>query len=204
MNSLREELGGTPDTRPTPFTLLCPPGWRRVSATSLAEHAGAAALESTLREAARPDLLLQWRRLQASYRTAVRDAGVFRAYLAPQLDGIPLPAVLLVAPLVLPGTTPWDAALRRIARTADVVDAPFTETPMWMWRTPERFADAHSVMVGQSSHYVVPAPEAAARRALHFHFTVLVADDPGARELIEPLLATGDLIMSTMRWKAGA
>jgi len=200
MNSLREELGGAPVTTATPYTLLCPPGWRRLPAAALADDAMTASALAQLKAAGRPDLIIQFRGMLARYRAAVRESGAFQAYLAPLADGIPLPAVMLVSPFVLPETTTWEMALPRIARGAAVADADFTETPMWVWRGSESTGDEGAVMVGRSSHYLVPTAEEGSRRALHFHFTALAADDPQAHALVETLVQIGDLIMSTMRW----
>lgn len=200
MSSLREELGGGQVTTATPYTILCPPGWRRLPAAALADEAMTASAMSQLKAAGRPDLILQFRGMLARYRAAIRQSGAFQAYLAPLADGIPIPAVMLVAPFVLPDTTTWDMALLRLARGAEVVSADFTETPMWVWRQSERTGDEDAAMIGRSSHYLVPTAEEGARRALHFHFTTLVADDPQAHALVEPLVQIGDLIMSTMRW----
>lgn len=201
MSSLREELGGAPVTTATPYTILCPPGWRRMPAAALADDAMTASALSQLKAAGRPDLIVQLRGMLARYRAAIRESGAFQVYLAPRVDdGIPLPAVILVSPFVLPDTVGWTEALVRLSRGAEVVDADFTETPMWVWRADERTGDEHAAMVGRSAHYLVPTAEEGARRALHFHLTVMVADDPHAHALVDPLMATGDLIMSTMRW----
>ncbi len=203
MSSLREELGGAPVTTATPYTILCPPGWRRMPAAALADDAMTSSALAQLKAAGRPDLIVQLRGMLARYRAAIRESGAFQVYLAPLVgEGIPLPAVMLVSPFVLPDTVGWPEALVRLARGAQVDDADFTETPMWVWRAEERTSDEHAGMVGRSAHYLVPASETGARRALHFHFTVMVADDPQAHALVEPLMATGDLIMSTMRWVA--
>lgn len=200
MNALRDELGGSPSTSATPYTLLCPPGWRRMPAAALADDAMTAPALAQLKGAGRADLVLQFRGLLTRYRAAIRESGAFQVYLAPTVDGIPLPATILVSPFVLPSATTWDAALLRLGRGSAVEEADFTETRMWVWSGDERMADDAAVMVGRSTHYLVPTPEDGSRRALHFQLTVLVADSPETRPLVEPLLATGDLIMSTMRW----
>lgn len=201
MSSLREELGGRP-VDPTPFSILCPPGWRRVPPASLAEESLAQPVLDALRAQGRPDLVLQLRSMLARYRRSVKESRAFDAWLAPLVDdGVPMPATLLVSPLVLPSGSAWNAALSRMSKGAQVDLADFTETSMWMWRRDERMADEAAVMVGRATHYIVPTPEADARRALHFQFTVLVADDPEATAMIEPLETVGDLMMSTFMWR---
>ncbi|WEK13555.1 MAG: hypothetical protein P0Y48_14020 [Candidatus Microbacterium phytovorans] len=205
MNSLREELGGEPVTAATPYTLLCPPGWRRIPAAALADDVTVAPVVAQLKASGRPDLVLAFRAMLVRYRGAVRESGAFRAYLAPLADGIPLPAVMLVSPFVLPDTTTWEMALARLARGSAVGDADFTETPMWVWRGSGRTGDDGAVLAGRSSHYLVPTAEPGARRALYFHFTALAADDPQTLALAETLVRVGDLMMGTMRWvHAGA
>lgn len=199
--SLREELSGRP-ADPTPFTILVPPGWRRTPPKTLADEGLAAPVIEALKQGGRPDLVLQLRNLLANYRRSVRESKAFDAWLAPMVDdGVPMPAALMVSPLVLPTGTGWNAVLARMAKGAQVDQADFTETPMWFWRRDERMADAFATLVGRASHYVVPVPEPEGRRALHFQFSVLVADDPAATAMIDPLVTVGDLMMSSMVWR---
>lgn len=203
MSDLRAELGGRPSA-PTPYTILCPPGWQRVPPLALTDGPGPERAVAQLKAAGRADLVLQLRGMLARMRAGIRETKAFDAYIAPLVDDVPLPAGMVVSPFVLPDGITWEQALLRLAKGADVQDADFTETPMWFWRRGETIDDEQRGLEGHVSHYVVPVPDAGgARRALHFTYTVLSAAsaDPADTEAVTvPLRAIGDLMMSTMRW----
>ncbi|MBU4464918.1 MAG: hypothetical protein KKH75_03620, partial [Actinobacteria bacterium] len=119
MTSLREELGARPNAA-TPYTILCPPGWRRVAPSDVADGAAAQSALAAMKSAGRADLVLQVRGMLSRYRAAVRESNAFDAYLAPLIDGVPIPASMIVAPLVLPPGVSWEQALARLSRGADV------------------------------------------------------------------------------------
>ncbi|MDY0910327.1 hypothetical protein [Microbacterium sp. CFBP9034] len=201
MSSLRAELGGSVPP-PTPYSILCPPAWRRVAPSALLEEDTSKALFDTMKGAGRADLVLEMRTMLSQYRRSIRDLNAFDMYLPPLVDGVMIPASLLVSPLVLPTGVDWDAALVRLARGNAVDEADFTETRMWVWRRSDTLRH-DSVELGiRESTYIVPVPEEAAmRRALRFQFTVLVTPGAGADAETERLLALGDLMMSTMNWR---
>lgn len=211
--SLRDELLGRTVTppRPAPYRLLAPAGWQRVPATALADVFGEVAVDR-LKEAGRPDFVLQMRGMISQLRSSLRSTRVFEAYLPPLLDGSPQPAVLTVAPFVRPADVQWEPAVARAARGADIAQPDFTETPMWRWakdNSEQRGSDEPALRT-RAQHYVVPvSTEGDERRGLHFVHTVLVADDPRPalssdeitpKRLTEVLLETGDVILGTFTW----
>ncbi|MFL2000222.1 MULTISPECIES: hypothetical protein [unclassified Microbacterium] len=211
--TLREELIGrrAAPPRPAPYRLLAPAGWRRVPAEVLTDVFGETAVER-LKEAGRPDLVLQMRGMLSQLRRSLRSTHVFEAYLPPTLDGDPQPAVLTVAPFVRPSDVSWAGAVARAARGAEVVQPDFTATPMWRWANDhsDRRGTEEPAIRTRAQHYVVPVGvDASERRGLHFVHTVLAADDtqPALSDdaltptrLTELLLETGDVILSTFRW----
>lgn len=206
--SLRDELAGGV-ARPTPFRILCPPGWRRVTPDELGTELTEVAAER-LKSLGRPDLLLQLRSLAAMQQRSMQRANVLEAYLPPLVDGNPIPAVLTVSSFVLPAGSDWGGALNRLAKGSPIAIADFAETAMWVWTREERFEDAEQPVVrSRVRHFVVPVPEGERpTRALHFVFTVLdTGSEPGQDvdaatdvSFTELLLETADLILSTMRW----
>ncbi|TQJ30147.1 hypothetical protein [Microbacterium sp. SLBN-146] len=201
MTSLRDELGGN-RAAPTPYTILCPPGWRRVPPSAILDDAMTERAAASFESAGRADLVTGLRALMSRFRGAVRESKVFEVYLPPAAEGVMLPATMLVSPFVLPSGVAWETALSRLGRGAAVESAEFTEVPLWRWERAEQMSDDDARLVGRSIHYLVPVPEDDTRRALHFHLTVMTADDPAATELIDPLVTIGDLMMSTFRWLA--
>ena len=214
--SLRDELAGRPAEapRPAPYRILAPAGWQRVPASALPEVFGELAVDR-LKQAGRPDLVLQMRGMLSQLRRQMRSAHVFEAYLPPLIDGTPQPAVLTAAPFVRPVDVPWDAAVARAAGTAEVVEPEFTETFMWRWVKDAAGGPGGAgepTIRTRAHHYVIPvAKDDAERRGLHFVHTVLATDEQVApvspaqvtpARLTEALLDTGDLILSTFRWSA--
>lgn len=196
---------------PASYRLLCPAGWRRVPPAALADVFGEIAV-AKLKEAGRPDLVLQMRGMVSQLRASMRATHVFDAYLPPLIDGNPQPAVLTVAPFARPEGVSWTDAVARAGRNAAVDIPEFTETRMWRWtrdESSERSAEDPAIRT-RVRHYVVPASEdEAERRGLHFVHTVLVADDPHPAisekqatpsRVTEVLLETGDVILGTLRW----
>ncbi|QKJ20695.1 hypothetical protein [Microbacterium hominis] len=200
MTSLRDELGGR-HTAPTPYGILCPPGWRRTHPRELLEGPATEAALARMKAAGRADLVLQTRSMLAQYRRSIEDLKVIELYLPPaDAEAGPLPATLMVSPLVRPATVGWDAALGRLSRGKPVESADFAQTPMWLWRTGDSIRDEHATVATRETHYVVPVPgEEPSRRALRFQFTAL-APDGLASDDVESLIALGDVMMSTMRW----
>lgn len=202
MSTLRDELTGS--VRPTPYTILMPPGWRKVAPSELTSEDAAASSLRAMREAGRPDLVLQVRGMLSRFRASLRESRAFDAYLPPAVDGVMLPAAMLVAPFVLPSGVDWDAAASRMAKGAEVERPDGTETPMLLWRRAEKVADDAATLVGRTSHYLVPVDEPDTRRALHFQYTVLVADSAQIADAVDTLEGLGDLMMATMRWRTDA
>ncbi|WP_169580736.1 MULTISPECIES: hypothetical protein [Microbacterium] len=202
--SLRDDLGGGRAV-PTPYTILCPPGWRRIAPEDLWDGPAKEAALERLKAAGRADLVLQLRGLLAQYRRAAKESKVFEVYVPPSVeDEAPLPAVLQVSPFVLPATTSWDEALARLARGAAVEQADFTETPMWVWRRDGRVADQETTIASRDSYFMVPVPEDSPRRALLFQHSVLVPGGEEGPAAAETLVLLGDAIMSTMHWRTAA
>jgi hypothetical protein len=199
VSTLREELTGA--VRPTLYSILLPPGWRKVAPAELASEDAAAPSLAAMRAAGRPELILQVRGMLSRFRAALRDSRAFDAYLPPAVDGVMLPAGLLVAPFVLPSGVDWDAAASRMAKGAEVERPEGTETSMLVWRRAEKVADDAATLVGRTSHYLVPVDEPDTRRALHFQYTVLVADSAQIADAVDTLEGLGDLMMATMRWR---
>jgi len=201
MSSLRDELGAG-SAVPTPYTILLPPGWRRVTPAELFDGDATRATLERMKAAGRADLVLQMRGMLAQYRRAATDSRVFEVYLPPTVDGeSPAPAVLQVSPFVLPSGTTWDEALGRLSQGRSVEVADFTETRMWLWRRDGRVADSETAMASRDAYFLVPVPEESPRRALLFHFSVLVAPSDEGAAAAETLVLLGDVIMSTMRWR---
>ncbi|UYK39555.1 hypothetical protein [Microbacterium terricola] len=189
---------------PTPFTLLCPPGWQRIPAEALLAEDATQAVFGAIRDAGRADIALQMRALLTQYRRAIRELRVFEIYLPPVADGVRLPAALMISPVVLPVGVDWDAALVRLSRGLPVEQADFTETPMWVWRREDWFGDEREVRVREATYFVPVHEDAPARRALRFQYTVLTPPTAEGDEAARQLLDIGDLVMSTMRWQQAA
>ncbi|WP_127474082.1 hypothetical protein [Microbacterium sulfonylureivorans] len=201
MSSLRDELGAGAAV-PTPYTILLPPGWRRVAPADLWDGDATRSSLAQMKAAGRADLVLQMRGMLAQYRRAAMESKVFEVYLPPTVDGeSPAPAVLQVSPFVLPSGTTWDEAIGRLAQGRGAELADFTETRMWVWRRDGRVADSETTMASRDAYFLVPVPEESPRRALLFHFSVLVAPSEEAAAAAETLVVLGDVIMGTMRWR---
>lgn len=198
MNALRDELGAAPRT---PYTLLCPPGWRRVDPQDVVSGPGADDALAAVQRAGNPTLYVQLRAMISRYRQAMRATKVFDVYLPPALDdGVPLPASLLVSPFVLPTGIGWDAALARLAGPSRVDRAAFAQTPMWVWRRAETMTDDSGTITAKESVFLAPVPDESVHRALRFQFTALAPPTDDGDEKADQLLAIGDLMMGTMRW----
>jgi len=206
MTGLRDELLGR-SSAPTPYRMLCPPGWRRVSPDRLAGDAMAPMLEA-MKSQGRADLVLETRRMLADFARSVQQAQTIDVYLAPASDEVAVPATMLVNRFRLPDGVAWEAATARLAKGAEVWEADFTETPMWTWivETPVEggAVDGGAAPVtNRVHHYLVPVPEQPSSRALHFQFSVLevpIEHYAEGEEGRTPLRVYGDLMMSTMRW----
>lgn len=199
MSSLRDELGAAPHT---PYTLLCPPGWRRVAPEELVSGPSAAATLDAAKASGRAELYVQLRAMSARYRQAMRELKVVDVYVPPVLDdGVPLPATMLVAPFVLPQGVPWEAALVRLAAGAAVDRPDFARTPMWVWRRRESMSDETGSVTAKETVYLVPVPDEKVHRALRFQFTVLVPPTEDGPDKADQLVELGDLMMSTMHWR---
>lgn len=203
MTSLRDELIGAPQPAAA-YTLLCPPGWAKVPPSALTDDAVVQRALDTMKRGGRADLVLQFRSLLAQLRTTLRERGVFEVYVAPATeDGVPLPAMLTVSPLVIPAGVSWEQALARLAKGAPVEQAP-AEVELHLLRTESQYRDESASVRSRQLTYVAPVPGGDGRRALLFQFTVLSVDDENARELAEGLAFVGQAIMSTLRWRTAA
>lgn len=213
MAGLRDELRGTA-TAPTPYRMLCPPGWQRLSPKNVVGDAATAVIDA-LKAAGRPELVLELRRLLTDFTQASRRAQTVDVYLAPAAEDAPLPATMLVNRFRLPDGVSWETACARLAQGAEVWQADFTETLMWTWVTENPAgagglagvggsAPADSVpLLNRVTHYLVPVPEEPSERALYFQYSLLEVPlehylDGEARRTSVRVL--GDLMMSTMRW----
>lgn len=203
MTSLRDELAGA--TQPAvSYTLLCPPGWAKVPPSALTDDATVQGALDTMKRAGRADLVLQFRSMLAQLRSTLRERGVFEVYVAPATeDGVPLPAMLTVSPLVIPAGVTWDQALVRLAKGAPVEQAP-AEVELHLIRTDSEFRDEAAAVRSQLLTYVAPVPGGDGRRALLFQLTVLSVDVENAAELATGLVFVGEAIMSTLRWTDAA
>ena len=190
-----------PEGAPIQYSILCPPGWTRVPARAIAEAEGVSAAFDRLRAAGRADLWMQLRHLLARYRRGVAESGAFETYMPPLIDGVMIPAVMVVSPLTRPPGVPWPAALARLSRGIEVRQADFTPVPMWTWRTAGRLPIDGEALSNAQARYVVPVPsEGEALRALSFDMTVLTPPDGKGADGTDALLLLGDLMLSTMRW----
>ncbi|WP_404431231.1 hypothetical protein LG299_13850 [Microbacterium lacus] len=189
---------------PTPYTLLCPPGWRRIPPEALLDDSAVQPILGAMKGAGRADLTLQFRALISQYRRAIRELHVFEVYLPPLIDDVRLPATLMVSPVVLPAGVDWDAALVRLSRGIEVSDADFTETPMWVWNRESWFGDDREVAVRERTFLVPVHEEAPQRRGLRFQYTILTPPTPEGEAAADQLSTIGDLVMSTMRWRSGS
>lgn len=203
MTSLRDELAGA--TQPAvSYSLLCPPGWVRMPPSALTDDAVVQGALDTMKRAGRADLVLQFRSMLAQLRTTLRERGVFDVYVAPATeDGVPLPGMLTVSPLVIPTGVSWDQALARLAKGAPVEEAP-ADVELHLIRTEAEFRDEAAAVQSRQLTWVAPLPGGDGRRALLFQFTVLSVDDENAGELARGLAFVGEAIMSTLRWRAAA
>lgn len=201
MSALRDELGAGPAV-PTPYTILCPPGWRRVAPQELWDGPATRAALERVKAAGRADLMLQLRAMLAQYRRAATESRVFEVYVPPAADGeAPVPAILQVSPFVLPSGTSWEQALGRLSHGSAVEPADFTETRMWVWRREARVADDETEMTSRDAYFMVPVAEENPRRALLFQYSVLVPPAGVGDAEVESLVLLGDVIMSTMHWR---
>lgn len=202
MTGLRDELLGR-NVAPTPYRMLCPPGWRRVSPEEMAGD-GIAPVLDAMKANGRADLVLEMRRMLTDFSQSVRQAQTVDVYLAPVIDDAPIPATMLVNRFRLPEGVSWEDACSRLAKGGEVWEADFTETPMWTWviETPVEGGDPQ--LTNRVNHYLVPVPEEPSRRALYFQFSLLEVPSEFYSEdgeaLRTALRAYGDLMMSTMRW----
>lgn len=203
MTSLRDELTGAaqPAAR---YTLLCPPGWSRVPPAVLTDESTVRPALDAMKRAGRADLVLQFRSMLSQLRTSLQERGVFEVYAAPATeDGVPLPAMLAVSPLVIPAGVTWDQALARLAKGRPV-EAAAGEAELHLIRSDSRFSDDAATVQSRVLTYVAPVPGGDGRRALLFQYTVLTVDDEDAAQLAEGLVFVGEAIMSTLRWTAAA
>lgn len=224
MAGLRDELRGSA-TAPTPYRMLCPPGWQRLSPKDVVGGAAAPVLDA-LKSAGRPELVLELRRMLTDFTQASRRAQTVDVYLAPAAEDAPLPATMVVSRFRLPEGVSWESACARLAQGAEVWQADFTETFMWTWvtETPAGAgagagdararaggtageggsAPADTVsLLNRVNHFLVPVPEEPSERALYFQYSLLEVPlehylDGEARRT--SVRALGDLMMSTMRW----
>ena len=203
MTSLRDELAGSPQPAAS-YTLLCPPGWSRVPPSALTDEGTVRQALDTMKRAGRADLVLQFRSMLAQLRTSLQERGVFEVYAAPATeDGVPLPAMLAVSPLVIPAGVTWDQALARLAKGRPVEAAP-GEVELHLVRNESDYRDEAASVHSQLLTWVAPVPGGDGRRALLFQYTVLSVDDEGAAEVAKGLVFVGEAIMSTLRWTAAA
>lgn len=203
MSSLRDELMGERAPKVS-YTLLCPPGWTKVPPAALTDEAAIAKALAVMKDAGRPDLVLQFRSMISRLRVALRERGVFEVYVAPEREpGAPMPAMLAVSPFVLPLGVTWDAALTRFAK-GGTVEAAAGEVELYVVRRRSEYRDESASVLTDELTFLAPVPEGDGRRALLLQYSVLSIDDENSAEMAKGLLFVGETIMSTFRWVAAA
>ncbi|KRC60821.1 hypothetical protein ASE14_07570 [Agromyces sp. Root81] len=203
MASLREELTGERTARVS-YSLLCPPGWTKLPPAALVGNDAAAPAIAAMKSAGRPDLVLQFRTMLSTLKSALRERGVFEVYLAPEREpGAPMPAMLAVSPFVIPDGVSWDTAVSRLAKSAPV-EVPPADVDMRLIRRRSELRDESALIITDELIYLVPVPGGDGRKALLFQYTVLSVDDPDSTELAKGLVFIGEAIMSTFTWVPAA
>lgn len=197
--SLRDELAGAaPKMGATPYSIVCPAGWRRVPPSALIGDEAIKRARTSFQQAGRPELFLEYRSMLAQLSSGFAKRGVFEVYLAP-LGGedVPMPALLAVSPLIMPNGVTLDQTLARLARGAPVDRVEGASAPMYRMESRDRRDDLRV----HNTNYVVPVPDDPGRRTLLFQYTVLDSgpDDDG---FADALLAIGDVIMASFVWRA--
>ncbi|SFR84988.1 hypothetical protein SAMN05428970_3094 [Agromyces sp. CF514] len=202
MSSLRDELTGVTAPKVS-YTLLCPPGWTKVPPAALTDEAVSAHALNAMRGAGRADLVLEFRTMLSQLKSSLRERGVFEVYVAPEREGVPMPAMIAVSPFVLPSGVTWDAALARLAKGGEVEVAP-ADVVMHLIRRRSEFRDASAAVKTDELMYVVPVPGGDGRRSLVFQVSVLSVDDENSAELAKGLVFACEAIMSTFAWVTAA
>ncbi|WP_022893894.1 hypothetical protein [Agromyces subbeticus] len=203
MSSLRDELTGV-QTPKVSYTLLCPPGWTKVPPAALTDEGAIAVSLGAMKEAGRPDLVLQFRSMISRLKSALRERGVFEVYVAPEREpGAPMPAMLAVSPFVLPLGVTWNEALTRFAKGGAVEEAT-AEVELYVVRRRSEYRDESASVNTDELTFLAPVPGGDGRRALLFQYSVLSVDDENSAEMAKALLFIGEAIMSTFRWVAAA
>lgn len=180
---------------PNAWSLLVPPGWRRLRADEIRARDPLADFARAARDAGRADLVLQARALVSELRSSAARSSLVELYLpeAPEAADVAPASLSLSRYRTAEGVEPHEAAAR-MAKSRPLEEVDQTSARQFRFRTESSRYAEHGL---HASHTMCVLPRPSAADGLLATFTAM-HDGSGA----DDLLALGDVMLSSFTWRS--
>ena len=185
----------TGQVAPTAWSILAPPGWRRMRADELRQGDPLGDFVRAAREAGRADLVLQARSLVAELRSQASASALVELYLPATAEAAELaPASLTLSRYRTEEGVQPRAAAERMAKARPVEEVDDAGALQFRFRAESSRGADQGV---HGSHLLSVLPRPGSADGLLATFTAL-HDGSGA----DALLALGEVMLSSFTWRS--